>query len=115
MQLERILQLREEKAQLYEAVRVRGRHALSDRAKYAAIARVGEIDREIGDIERGGPEESPKHPLDGLAIDELRTLYDEKRAAYEQSDGRDARKQAELMTINTRIERMEAEGTPAHE
>ncbi|MFD1957135.1 hypothetical protein ACFSL6_23945 [Paenibacillus thailandensis] len=111
MQLDRILQLREEKAQLYEAVRVRGRHALSDRAKYAAIARVGEIDREIADTERGGPEEPPKHPLDGLTIDELRALYDEKLAAYKESDGRDARQQAELLTINTRIERMKAEVT----
>jgi hypothetical protein len=105
MDLQRILSLREERAQLEEALRIPGRHALGLSARNAALTRIREIITEIDAIER--PQETQDNPLDVMTVDELQALYDAKRDAYTAKRGRDTRGAAELTGIMTRIQKRE--------
>ena len=118
MDLNRILELREEKEQLNKELQLSGRQGLSDRAKYAAMRRIAEINEQITQIEN--PQYAPIDPLESLSLEELKVIYEEMKAEYLGFDpmrfgsgkplrSNDPRKQAALMTIQTRIQRLEAE------
>lgn len=116
--INKVLELNKERAQLNEALRVTGRHALSGRSKYAALERISEINAMVREIEH--PTVIVEDPLDALSLTELQKLYEEKKDNYLAFDpkqygsgrpirGNDPRVQAELLAIDTRIQRLQTE------